>query len=130
MKKTFLLLLCTLLISCYTVERDCQDFHTGTFQFQQIIGDELQTSTFLRTNNLEVEYFKSNIDSASIRWINPCECILTKLNPISNQDKRPIAIKIISTSEKEYVFEYALVGDQKNKQRGVIQKISDELVTP
>ncbi len=130
MKKTFLLLLCTLLISCYTVERDCQDFHTGTFQFQQIIGDELQTSTFLRTKNLEVEYFKSNIDSASIRWINPCECILTKLNPISNQDKRPIAIKIISTSEKEYVFEYALVGDQKNKQRGVIQKISDELVTP
>lgn len=130
MKKTFLLLLCTLLISCYTVERDCQDFHTGTFQFQQIIGDELQTSTFLRTKDLEVEYFKSNIDSASIRWINPCECILTKLNPISNQDKRPIAIKIISTSEKEYVFEYALVGDQKNKQRGVIQKISDELVTP
>lgn len=118
------------MISCYTVERDCQDFHTGTFQFQQIIGDELQTSTFLRTNNLEVEYFKSNIDSASIRWINPCECILTKLNPISNQDKRPIAIKIISTSEKEYVFEYALVGDQKNKQRGVIQKISDELVRP
>ncbi|MEN8768263.1 MAG: hypothetical protein ABF256_08550 [Candidatus Arcticimaribacter sp.] len=130
MKKTSLLLLCTLMISCYTVERDCQDFHTGTFQFQQIIGDELQTSTFLRTNNLEVEYFKSNIDSASIRWINPCECILTKLNPISNQDKRPIAIKIISTSEKEYVFEYALVGDQKNKQRGVIQKISDELVRP
>lgn len=130
MKKTSLLLLCTLIISCYTVERDCQDFHTGTFQFQQIIGDELQTSTFLRTKDLEVEYFKSNIDSASIRWINPCECILTKLNPISNQDKRPIAIKIISTSEKEYVFEYALVGDQKNKQRGVIQKISDELVRP
>ncbi|MDG1053252.1 MAG: hypothetical protein P8O78_01315 [Flavobacteriaceae bacterium] len=130
MKKIFLLLLCTLMISCYSVERDCQDFHTGTFQFQQIIGDELHTSTFLRTQDLEVEYFKSNIDSASIRWINPCECILTKLNPISNQDKRPIAIKIISTSEKEYVFEYALVGDQKNKQRGVIQKISDELVTP
>ena len=130
MKKIFLLLLFTLMISCYSVERDCQDFHTGTFQFQQIIGDELHTSTFLRTQDLEVEYFKSNIDSASIRWINPCECILTKLNPISNQDKRPIAIKIISTSEKEYVFEYALVGDQKNKQRGVIQKISDELVTP
>lgn len=130
MKKIFLLLLFTLMISCYSVERDCQDFHTGTFQFQQIIGDELHTSTFLRTQDLEVEYFKSNIDSASIRWINPCECILTKLNPISNQDKRPIAIKIISTSEKEYVFEYAIVGDQKNKQRGVIQKISDELVTP
>ena len=112
------------------VERNCEDFHTGTFQFQQIIRDQLQTSRFLRTASLEVEYFNEQIDSASIRWINPCECVLTKLNPTSNQDKRPIAIKIISTSQKEYVFEYSLVGDQKNKQRGTIQKISDELLYP
>ncbi|MGB0366075.1 MAG: hypothetical protein ACPGC8_00370 [Flavobacteriaceae bacterium] len=130
MKKILLLLFSLFLLSCYTVERNCQDFHTGTFQFQQIIGDQLQTSRFLRTASLEVEYFNSQIDSASIRWINPCECVLTKLNPTSNQDKRPIAIKIISTSQKEYVFEYSLVGDQKNKQRGTIQKISDELLYP
>lgn len=119
-----------LFISCYSVERNCQDFHTGTFQFQQIIGDQLQTSTFLRTGDLEVEYFNTKIDSASIRWTNPCECILTKLNPTSNQDKRPIAIKIISTTAKEYVFEYSLVGEQKNKQRGTIQKISNQLIKP
>ena len=118
------------MMSCYNVERNCKDFHTGTFQFQQIIGDQLQTSRFLRTASLEVEYFNTKVDSASIRWINPCECVLTKLNPTSNQDKRPIAIKIISTSQKEYVFEYSLVGDQKNKQRGTIQKISDELLYP
>ena len=118
------------MIGCYSVERECQDFHTGTYQFQQIIGDQLQTSTFLRSQDIEVEYFESKVDSASIRWINPCECVLTKLNPSSNQDKRPIAIKIISTSENAYVFEYALVGDQKNKQRGVVQKISDELIAP
>lgn len=130
MKKILLLLLSSLLMSCYNVKRNCQDFHTGTFQFQQIIGDQLQTSRFLRTDSLEVEYFNTQVDSASIRWINPCECVLTKLNPISNQDKRPIAIKIISTSQKEYVFEYSLVGDQKNKQRGTIQKISDDLLYP
>lgn len=130
MKKILLLLLSLFLMSCYNVERNCQDFHTGTFQFQQIIGDQLQTSRFLRTDSLEVEYFNTQVDSASIRWINSCECVLTKLNPTSNQDKRPIAIKIISTSQREYVFEYSLVGDQKNKQRGTIQKISDDLLYP
>jgi len=130
MKKILLLLLSLFLMSCYNVERNCQDFHTGTFQFQQIIGDQLQTSRFLRTDSLEVEYFNTQVDSASIRWINSCECVLTKLNPTSNQDKGPIAIKIISTSQKEYVFEYSLVGDQKNKQRGTIQKISDDLLYP
>ena len=117
-------------MSCYNVERNCENFHTGTFQFQQIIGDQLQTSTFLRTKDLEVEYFNTKVDSASIRWINECECVLTKLNPTSNQDKRPISIKIISTKGNEYVFEYALVGDQKNKQRGTILKLSEDLVQP
>lgn len=130
MKKITTLLALMLLSSCYSVDRNCADFHYGTFQFQQVIGDQLQTSTFLRTQELEVEYYNNTIDSASIRWINPCECILTKLNPVSNQDKRPIAIKIISTTKNAYVFEYALVGDQKNKQRGTIQKISDSLLRP
>lgn len=130
MKKIFYLLGAIGCISCYNVERNCNDFHTGTFQFQQIIGDQLQTSTFLRTESLEVEYFNTKVDSASIRWINDCECVLTKLNPKSNQDKRPISIKIISTKENEYVFEYALVGNQKNKQRGTIVKLSNELIQP
>lgn len=130
MKKIFYLLGAIGCIGCYNVERNCNDFHTGTFQFQQIIGDQLQTSTFLRTESLEVEYFNTKIDSASIRWINDCECVLTKLNPKSNQDKRPISIKIISTKENEYVFEYALVGNQKNKQRGTIVKLSNELIQP
>ncbi|MGB1444728.1 MAG: DNA topoisomerase IV [Flavobacteriaceae bacterium] len=130
MKKIFYLLGAIGCICCYNVERNCNDFHTGTFQFQQIIGDQLQTSTFLRTESLEVEYFNTKVDSASIRWINDCECVLTKLNPKSNQDKRPISIKIISTKENEYVFEYALVGNQKNKQRGTIVKLSNELIQP
>ncbi len=130
MKKIFYLLGVIGCIGCYNVERNCNDFHTGTFQFQQIIGDQLQTSTFLRTESLEVEYFNTKVDSASIRWINDCECVLTKLNPKSNQDKRPISIKIISTKENEYVFEYALVGNQKNKKRGTIVKLSNELIQP
>lgn len=124
------LLIITHFVACYKVERNCSEFHTGTFRFQQIIGDQLQTSTFLRSEDLEIEYFNTRIDSAKIRWINPCECVLTKLNPTSNQDKRPISIKILSTTKNEYVFEYALVGKQKNKQRGKITKISEKLIRP
>lgn len=126
----FYYFLAFILSSCYSVERDCMSFHTGTFRFEQFIGDRLETSTFLRSETLEIEYYKSRIDSAQIRWINPCECVLTKINPTSNQDKRPIGIKIIETNKDRYIFEYALVGDRKNKQRGEIIKLSDSLITP
>ena len=104
MKKILLLLLFITSDGLLQCGKKLQNFHTGTFQFQQIIGDQLQTSRFLRTASLEVEYFNTKVDSASIRWINPCECVLTKLNPTSNQDKRPIAIKIIFYLTKGICF--------------------------
>lgn len=108
--------------SCYSVERDCKKFHTGSFEFSTLINGEIKTSYFTRTEELEIESYEGKIDSASIRWVNDCECILTKLNPISNQDKRPIQIKILSTEANTYTFEYSLVGKTDNKQRGTIQK--------
>ena len=117
-----ILLLCS---SCYNTERNCKQFHRGTFEFKTIVGDQMMQSTFVRNANYEIETFEGKIDSASIRWINPCECVLTKLHPTSNQDKRPLAIKILTTSKNQYDFEYAVVGDTKNKQRGTVTKISD-----
>lgn len=127
MKKYFFIGFILLFSSCYEVERDCEKFHTGTFTFTQVIGAELMQSTFVRDEIYEIELFQNKKDTASIRWINSCECVLTKLNPTSNQDKRPISIKIIKTKGNQYTFEYALVGDLKNKQRGEIVKISDAL---
>lgn len=120
------MLLCTLIAlnSCYTVERDCLLFHYGTFEFSQIINGDIKISTFIRDSLYEIERFEGKIDTASIRWVNNCEFILKKLNPKSNQDKRPIQIKIISTKDNTYTFEYSLVGDNENKQRGTIQKIN------
>ena len=112
------------LISCYTVERDCINFHTGEFEFSSIVNGTLKTSYFTRTEKLEIETYEGKIDSASIRWVNDCECILTKLNPVSNQDKRPVQIKILSTTSDTYVFEYSIVGKAGNKQRGTIKKIN------
>lgn len=121
--KQLLVCIILMLTSCYTVERDCIPFHQGTFEFSQIINGSMKTSTFTRDSLYEIERFEGKIDTASIRWVNDCECILTKINPTSNQDKRPIQIKIISTQDNSYTFEYSLVGDSKNTQRGTIQKI-------
>lgn len=111
-------------MSCYSLERDCKPFQQGEFKFTQIIEGEIKSSYFTRDSIYEIELFESKIDTASIRWVNDCECILTKLRPIDNQDKRPIQIRIISTKDNEYTFEYSLVGDFTNKKRGTIQKIN------
>ena len=120
----FLIMILVYVTSCYNVERDCINFHTGEFEFSSIVNATLKTSYFTRTEKLEIETYEGKIDSASIRWVNDCECILTKLNPISNQDKRPVQIKILSTTADTYVFEYSMVGKADNKQRGTIKKIN------
>lgn len=109
--------------SCYSVNRDCKNFQTGSFEFSTMINGEIKTSYFLRTKDLEIETYEGKVDSARIRWVNDCECILTKINPKTNQDKRPVQIKILSTEENSYTFEYSLVGQSDNKQRGMIRKI-------
>ena len=111
-------------ISCYNVERDCINFHTGEFEFSNIVNGTLKTSYFTRSDKLEIEYYEGKIDSASIKWVSDCECILTKLNPKSNQEKRPVQIKILSTKTDSYTFEYSIVGKADNKQRGTIRKIN------
>tara|TARA_Y100000389_G_C17451968_1_gene515476 strand:- start:2338 stop:2715 length:378 start_codon:yes stop_codon:yes gene_type:complete len=125
MKSFVTLILLLICLSCYSPQRNCEQFHKGTFEFKTIVGYQLLESNFVRDENFEIETFEGKIDSASIRWVNPCECILTKLNPISNQDKRPLSIKILTTNKNEYTFEYAIVGDKSNKQRGTVVKIKD-----
>ena len=120
----FLIMILVYVTSCYNVERDCINFHTGEFEFSSIVNGTLKTSYFTRTEKLEIETYEGKIDSASIRWVNDCECILTKLNPVTNQDKRPVQIKILSTTSDTYVFEYSIVGKAGNKQRGTIKKIN------
>ena len=126
LKFYFLLIFVSLYIcSCYKVERNCLNFHTGEFEFSTIVNGTMKTSYFIRTEKLEIETYEENIDSASIKWVNDCECILTKLNPVSNQDKRPVQIKILSTKLDTYTFEYSIVGKADNKKRGTIKKVKN-----
>ena len=109
--------------SCYSPNRDCLPFHNGTFEFKTIVNTSLETSRFIRNDTLEIEFYQGKVDSASIRWVNDCECILTKIHPKTNQDKRPIRMRILTTKKDSYLFEYSLVGDLKNTQRGEITKV-------
>jgi len=124
LKKLMLLLGFSLILgSCYQVERNCTDFKTGTFEYTYIIDGEEKTSTFFRNDTLEVDYYENEIDSNSVRWINDCEFIVEKISPDNLNDSKAIHMKILTTKGNTYTFEYSLVGDSKNKQKGVVTKI-------
>ena len=123
MKK--IIILSILFISCYSVERDCIEFRTGSFEFSTSINDSIVKSTFVRTDNYEIEEFKGVKDSSTIRWVNECEFILTKINPKTNQERRPIRIKFLRTYGNSYDFEYSQVNNPQKINRGTVNKVSD-----
>nr|WP_297307190.1 DNA topoisomerase IV [uncultured Flavobacterium sp.] len=124
MKKIFFGICLISLASCYNQERNCADFRTGTFVFEQEIDGVKHSSTFIRKDSIEIETYSGKTDTASIRWINDCEYVLEKLHPKNMQEKKAVHMKILNTSENEYIFEYGIVGS-KNKERGTIKKVSE-----
>jgi hypothetical protein len=127
MKRFFVVLFALLLMGCYNVERNCSDFKTGTFEFNYTIDGIEKTGKFTRTESYNIDYYEGKIDSSSIRWINDCEFILKKLNPKSNSEKNAIHMKILTTTENSYTFEYKLAVKKPNKplnvQKGIATKI-------
>ena len=121
-KRLFILFLLT---SCYNVDRNCENFKIGEFEFTYKLNDTIQTSLFTRTLDYEIEKFNNVIDSSSISWVNDCEFILTKINPKTNQEKRPVRIKIIRTYENSYDFEYSSVNEPIIIKRGTVTKIKN-----
>jgi len=127
MKKVVLLTFCVILTSCYTIERNCQDYRTGDFKFTFLIDGKEKTGTFKRTENYSIDYFEGKVDSSSIRWINDCEFILKKLNPQNISEDDAIHMKILSTTYKSYTFEYKLAIKKANQptrvKKGVAYRI-------
>ncbi|MCH9661093.1 MAG: DNA topoisomerase IV [Bacteroidetes bacterium] len=110
-----------LLTSCFSSERNCADFKNGTFSFEALIGTEIETTTFFRNDSIEIDYFRGVADTSSIRWINDCEYVVTKIHPKNMAEKKAVHIKIIATEGDSYTFEYGIVGKAK-KQRGTAVK--------
>jgi hypothetical protein len=47
------------------------------------------------------------------------------MQPLTYQDSKAVHMKILTTKENTYTFEYNLVGDSANKQRGMVTKLSN-----
>ena len=107
--------------ACYEPERNCADFRDGTFSFTSEINGESKTTTFVRKGELEIDYFEGGADSSRVRWINDCEYVVRKLNPGNAAEEKAIQMKILSTTEDSYTFEYNIVGSS-NKSRGTAFK--------
>ena len=127
MKLFPLLILSFLLSSCYEKNRNCSDFKTGTFSFKYTIDGVEKTGKFVRTSDLNIDYFENTTDTANVRWINDCEFILTKVNPKSKSEERAIHMKILSTTSDSYTFEYSLAlppaNQKKRIEKGTAHKI-------
>ncbi|MEM7380758.1 MAG: DNA topoisomerase IV [Bacteroidota bacterium] len=129
-KKSFLLLFIPFcLTNCYEPQRDCARFKNGAFSFTTVINEEEKTTTFIREGDLEIDFFEGRRDSASIRWINDCEYILKNLSPKNRAEEKSIHMKILSTSDNSYTFEYGIVGESR-KSTGTAVKITAEEAIP
>lgn len=125
MKKITSLLALLLLYACFEApERECKDFRTGKFQFDYEVDGVKKTTTFIRTENQEIDFYEGKSDTSSIKWINDCEYVIQKINPKNMQEKKAIAMKILSTSKNSYTFEFGMVGSPE-KQTGTVVKIED-----
>ena len=116
------LLIPMLVFGCYQAERNCGTFKTGSFESTIIIDETPYISTFVRNDSIQVENFQGKTDSASVRWINDCEVVFRTINPKSMAAKKDVHLKILSTTDSTYTFEYSYVGEAF-KQRGIAKRI-------
>lgn len=103
-------------------QRNCSDFKIGEFTFTTTLNGEEKTTRFSRTLEMEVDEFEGKIDSSSVRWINDCEYVLKNMNPKNKEEEKSIHIKILTTTDSSYTFEYNAIGD-KRKFKGTAIKI-------
>ena len=118
MKRIVIIFTTLLVVSCYQIERDCKQFKTGTFFSEVTIDGVLYKSEFSRTNDLQIETYNGKSDSAEVRWINDCEVIFKTINPKNMAAKKDIHLKILTTTDSSYTYEYSYVGETK-KQKGI-----------
>tara|TARA_B100000686_G_scaffold242283_1_gene250975 strand:- start:614 stop:1012 length:399 start_codon:yes stop_codon:yes gene_type:complete len=119
-----LLMTTTLLLSCNSLERDCSLYKSGSFITYSTINDSIYTSIFTRNDTIQIENFNGKIDTSACRWINDCEFVLRTLNPKSRLQKKNIHIKILSTTDSTYTYEYSFVGENR-KETGLAIKMND-----
>lgn len=109
-------------LSCYGPERNCAQFKNGTFTFSTLIDGEKKTTTFVRHDDMEIDMYEGKSDTSAIRWINDCEYVVKKTNPKSIAEGKSVHMKILTTTDNSYTFEYGLVGSSKKSIGTAIKK--------
>jgi len=107
---------------CFSPQRNCKDFKTGDFYSEIIIDDKLYTSRFSRTEDTQTEIFDGKTSFTDVRWINDCEIIYKTKNPRNRAEHKDIHLKILTTTDSSYTYEYSYVGEIK-KQKGIAIKV-------
>jgi hypothetical protein len=116
--KLYLPLLCITLLatSCYEANLDCKSIKTGTYVSEISIQGKKHQTTSIRSEKFVIETYKGKTDTASIRWVNDCEFILTKLHPKTMAEQPAVSIRIRSSNKKSYTFDYGIVGNPHREQ--------------
>lgn len=122
MKKIITLGLVVLVSSCFQTQRNCSDFKTGKFYSEVSINGVLYKSIFTRTEDTQVEFYEGKTDSSHVRWINDCEVVFKTIHPKNMAEQKDIHLKILTTTDTSYTYEYSYVGETK-KQKGVAFKM-------
>ena len=115
MKRFLIICFFLVLTGCYNIERNCQDYRTGEFKFTFYIDGKEKTGTFIRTESYSIDYYENKIDSSFTRWINDCEFILKKINPTNALENDAIHMKILTTTDSSYTFEYKMAIKKQNR---------------
>lgn len=119
--KFLYLLLCFSLFNCYEITRNCTDFKTGSFYSEVTIDGIVYKSEFNRSDSLQIEVYNNKIDSTKLRWVNDCEVIFKTINPKNMAERKDIHLKILTTTDSSYTYEYSYVGETV-KQKGIAFK--------
>jgi hypothetical protein len=122
MKYLYLLLVLSF-FSCYNTSRNCKDYKTGEFRSEVVIDGSLFKSKFNRSESLQIEVYNNKTDSSQLRWINDCEVVFKTIHPKNMAERKDIHLKILTTTDTSYTYEYSYVGEIK-KQKGIAYRVN------
>lgn len=126
MKKIALLIfsISVVLASCKndTKNNDANWYKTGKFEIPE--GKGYAKTTIIRTDSLQIETYKSKIDTLTIVWKNNFNYTLKMVHPKTALDEEPIHVKITNLETNTYEFE-AVIGHSNYVQKGKLIKISN-----
>lgn len=100
-------------MGCYESPRNCADYKNGIFEIEALSGTKILTTRVTRKDSIEIDFFEGKTDTSIVRWINDCEYIVIKKYPRNIAEEKAIHIKILSTEDDAYTFEFKEVGKTK-----------------